>query len=405
MSNYEILNEFIDGDLPPELEPELFAQLSTSEEFRSLMKHTIALNRAAKSPSMMSQPPAATTHSLFSALGIAVMPDTAEPEIVQVPGKRRYLPMISTIAAAILVMILLTFSIREPIDNFTKATEGLVSAINKSVYPVISSVSIDNNKALNTIIPRDTIVKYVYVQPKKAGTTMQNEVPDITSLSSVRSISGIMNFNTGGLIKDYNPIIINRQLSKPETIDLKTPVIDTTALQFARYDDSKNKDSKPIGVTVEVRGSQNWLNPEPNIEPKKKALFNNNSLALMYSITDEIALGTEIRQENFFQKYQGYNKTLLSESIYEQQPNFTSGGVFIRYTNTNLGFIKPFVQATGGANETGYISRAMAGLVFNPANSVSIILGYEYSRLFYNFQGKGFTSDKKSFNYGMSYSF
>jgi hypothetical protein len=405
MSNYEILNEFIDGDLPPELEPELFAQLSTSEEFRSLMKHTIALNRAAKSPSMLSQPPAATTHSLFSALGIAVLPDSAEPEIMQVPGKRRYLPMISTIAAAILVMILLTFSMREPINNFTKATAGHASAINKSAYPVISSESIDNKQAVNTIISRDTVVKYVYVQPKKTETTIQNDVPDITSLSSAGSISGFMNFNPAGLINDIDPIVINRQLIQRDNFNKIIPAIDTSSLQFALNGNIESGNVKIIGMTVEFRGSQNWFNPEPNIEPKNKALFNNNSLALMYSVTDEIALGAEVRQENFFQKYRGYDRVLSSESIYEQQPNFTSGGVFARYANSSLGFLRPFVQVTGGANETGYIARGMAGLIINPVRNVNIIFGYEYSRLFYNYQSTEYNSDKKSFNYGMSYSF
>lgn len=407
MNEYEILNEFIDGELPPEQETELFAALNSSEELRNLMKHTIALNKAAKSPAMLSRPSAETTKALFSNLGISFMPESEEQETSRNEDKkRRYFPMIASIAAAILAMLVITMSMQE---SARIKQPGKVLATNtfKAVYPVMSSSGIQAEN--QHVVPSDTVVRYVYIHKTKEA--IENEIDNdngkiiIETLASAGNISKLMNYAWSPAITSDNTQIKFNPLILPDNVRINQPTIDISLPQVANQDNTTTEKGSELGFTVEIRGSQNWLDPEPNIEPRHKALFNNNSLAVMYSFTDELALGTEIRQENFFQKYQGFDRFLATESIYEQQPNFTSGGMFVRYSNKSISFINPFVQVTGGANETGLIARGMAGLIIKPVNNISIIFGYEYSRLFYNYQSKEFNSDKKSFNYGISYSF
>ena len=337
MKDYEILNDFIDGELPPEQEPELFAALNASEELRSLMKRTIALNNAAKSPALTSQPTAEATKSLFGKLGISVSPET--PLAIQpaeVKDKRRYLPMIATVAAVFLAMLALTINMKNSNGAISQAGSVASNSI-KSGFPVITSTELEGN----SLSPKDTIVKYVYVQKESSSPTEQRNnslmAPLAESSVSIGRIAGLFGFphimalpnnsNTMALIP-FNPPLIKRN----EPIQ-----IDTNSLQLAEKENSAAGDNQ-IGLTVEFRGSHNWLYPEPNIEPMETALFKNNSIALMYSLTEELALGAEVRQDNFFQKYQGYDRLMATETIYEQQPNFTSGGIFARYSLQGLGF-------------------------------------------------------------------
>lgn len=404
MNDYEILNDFIDGELPQELESELFAALNANEELRNLMKRTIALNKAAKSPALTSRPTPELTNALFGKLGITTAPETAMPKLVDGNEKRRFLPMFATVAAVFLAILALMVSRNETAGTISQAGRNFASiSINKG-FPVIASTEIP----ANSFSPKDTIVKYVYV--RKDGSN-NNEISNKFNGELIGETSGSVG-KVAGLYDFSHFIELPNGYPYVSLIPLKPPLkkrndiipIDTTNLQFVQNDDAVNQDNQ-FGLTVEFRGSQNWLNPEPNIEPEKKALFNNSSFAMMYYLSEELALGAEIRQENFFQKYQGYDRLYATESIYEQQPNFTSGGIFARYSYNELGFIRPFVQLTGGGNETGVIGRGMAGLILKPLNNVSIIFGYEYSRLYYNHLQQGFTSDKKSFNYGMSYTF
>ncbi len=417
MNYNELLNDYIDGSLLPEQEQELFALLNSSEELRNQMKNLIAVNMAAKHPMMQSRPSGELTRSLFSNLGVSVLPEDAE----HLPGeedseetRRRFLPMIVSIAASLLILLFLTYSLdKNSLNNgntngnsYYASTENGTGKANST--PVIASRENGRTAHTETAPARDTVVKYVVVNRSRNDNESVTDSRDMTIDGNAGPLGQYLTVGNTTYAAGNSDLIGNW---KPETVNpvnVKTvpPEFDPMIIADANRNAMiKKDDGRKLGLTVEFRGSQNWLVPEANIEPRNKALFNNNSLALLYSVTDELAVGGEVRQENFFQKYQGYDRLLATESVYEQQPNFTSGGVFLRYANCTVSFLNPFVQLTGGANETGFIARGMAGLIVKPLKDVSIIVGFEYSRLYYGYQGDNFLSDKRTLMYGLSYTF
>jgi hypothetical protein len=155
---------------------------------------------------------------------------------------------------------------------------------------------------------------------------------------------------------------------------------------------------------IEFKGSQYLMTEEPTISPSVIAPFNNSGLAAYYNLSDKFAIGAEIRQETFFQVYNGYDE-YGQYTIYEQQPNFTSYGLILRYSMPYYGKFLPYVQLNAGGNKVGALGRLMIGTKYKLYDDISFSLGLEYSNLFYNYQSGRFNASKFGLNYSIFYNF
>ena len=157
------------------------------------------------------------------------------------------------------------------------------------------------------------------------------------------------------------------------------------------------------GFTLEIRGSQDWLMKSTNISSSTYPKFNNMAVSSLYSIADNFQAGIDIRQENFFQEFTGYDE--INEKTYsiQQQPNFTSAGLALRYTWNGTGTIPVINQFTIGGTNVGIIGRFMLGTCYSPYSNISFVLGLEYSILRYYHLDEYFVSPKIGFNYGVSF--
>ena len=92
---------------------------------------------------------------------------------------------------------------------------------------------------------------------------------------------------------------------------------------------------------------------------------------------------------------------------YQQQPNFTSVGLLMRYSNQsyNVFGIYPYLQAYAGGTNVGPIGRMLLGLRYSPYKGIIFHLGAEYSNLWYQHQNKDYQTAKYDLNYGLSFEF
>lgn len=154
-------------------------------------------------------------------------------------------------------------------------------------------------------------------------------------------------------------------------------------------------------LSLEWKMNESWHMPQATISPFDLSKFNNNSLSLVYKFNDVFALGAEVRQETFFQQFSG--TTAEGKFLYEQQPNLTTYGLLGR---TNLGSLwgfQPFGQVFLGSTSVGAVVRFGGGFQYGMTEEFALVLGAEYSRLFYEFGQNNFVSAKYGFNYGIRY--
>jgi len=131
--------------------------------------------------------------------------------------------------------------------------------------------------------------------------------------------------------------------------------------------------------------------------------LNNFGISGLYNLNQNISVGLDFRQENFFINYHGFEG--IQEYNYYQQPNFSTISCLLRYKFYNFGNFKPFGQISVGANSLGFVTRGMLGTEYLIANNISLIVSGEYNKLFFNYQNNNFKSSKYSINYGFLYNF
>jgi hypothetical protein len=401
MDYTKIIHDFIDGGLDATQEQDLFYNLSSSDELRSELKQQIAIKEAIKSDSRAFTPAASSTVGLFASLGFNPPASTMKPAPVPGSGLMNFL---------------------------TKYRQGLIGGAIAAIVTgsVLFFISNPFGKQESLTQP----VKMASVQPQSSSSIPGN-VPRVVSKSNdeeqvkVRYITKIRYVNVPRYVDKMNAQATESQLSesntdtfvnltKSEQDNFIKPVL-TSNIQENIFPNISlapvtNRLSSliipgnPLGLSLEFRGSQNWNIPAEIIYPQKLSKFNNLALSAYYNITDNFSAGLEIRQETFFQQYEGTKDGGRYE--YQQQPNFTSYGLNLRYTLPFdfLGF-EPFGQISGGLTNAGYIGRGMVGLKYSPYRDISFILGGEGSRLFYQHQGTGYNTDKFGLNYGVLFNF
>lgn len=383
MDKYQLINDFIDGELEPSHESDLFLELSSNEELRQKLKNSIALkstlakNRSAFAPSL------SQTSQLFGKLGF---PDVFPISEKQPTDKKWVLnfarPLPFLILGAIIMLLLYPYLFQQEPEIIVKSDNS------KHIYDLINQ------------IPPVPILKEHKDEEAKVRTFLNNarrnnESKSYTAIEELQNINMDKtepeNIEFGKIVSKstYALDIENRQTHFTQMQPLITPKPIT------------NKDSK---LSIELLYSQPFYTTEPTITPSKNALFNNNIAKLYYSISDELALGIEVRQENFYQVFEGMDEFGIINT-YRQQPNFSTFGVFARYKIIDFNNIAPYVELNVGGNNAGLVYRGNTGIIFSPYSNFNIILSLEYSNLRFMHQQNWFNSDKFGINYGIGIKF
>jgi hypothetical protein len=393
MDYTKTIHDFLDGSLESSEEENLFLLLSNDDDLRSELKQQLAMKDAIKSDTKAFSPSAASTMAIFSALGFAT-PIAAEAaanpvfsKVKNVVSQYKQGIVGGFMSAAATVAII--FWLFNPMNNTMESSlpikgenyAGMQSAqeeLQLSVPKVVSK-HVESSKP-------EVIVKYVYV-PKESAAIGEEVI--ITPLNTKKDIADIT--YSGHIATPSVDSYLSEEFPRPDSED----------------NIYQNFLSRDIDLTnnfsVEVRGSQDWLMNSSNITPATFPKFNNMAVTAMYALSDDFQAGIDIRQENFYQEFTGYDE--VNHKIYniQQQPNFTSAGIALRYTWNKDGWLPVINQLTMGGTNAGMIGRFMLGTQYSPYHNITFMLGVEYSILRYFHQDQYFASPKVGLNYGVSF--
>lgn len=393
MDYTKTIHDFLDGSLETSGEEEFFLNLANNEELRSELKQQLAMKEAIKSDTKAFTPSAASTMAIFSALGFSATAATAQTAGIGHKAKnllsnykQGLIGGIMSAAATIAVIFLLFNPMQNTAENDLPSIGANYSGMQAAKEDLDISIPKVVSKSIDSKEPQ-VIIKYVSSPNEVAAANKSDEI-----------ISGK---NNTGFSKDlkYSGYVDNRTkpvLNYTNQAGLK----DQSIIPASYLTDDQSVNS---GFSLEVRGSQDWLLNDVNIAPANFPKFNNMSLTALYSITDDLQAGIDIRQENFYQEFTGYDKKQKKIYSIQQQPNFTSAGIALRYTWNDDGLIPVINQVTLSGTNAGMIGRFMIGSKYSPYHNISFIFGLEYSILRYFHQDQYFASPKIGLKYGVSY--
>ncbi|MBM2816758.1 MAG: hypothetical protein HW421_3520 [Ignavibacteria bacterium] len=407
MDNNILIHDLLDGNLDPSSEEQLFYALSASEEARTELKQQIAVSRAVRADIQAFSPSAKSTMNIYSSLGFNVpvagaTAVAAKSGILTTLGKFSQGIIGSLITAGVAVGLFLSFGRNSQPESVQPASSSsnLVSQ-QQPMQPQLPIADADKP------VPEKpgTIVKYIYIPAKvvensdAAANPVQQNAADLTKEES--------------LVPDYAKTIILTPLSKGNY-----PLYNPSAIGNLAQLNGKPVEMTPhysnsgelLGFTIEVNNFQDWLLPDPNIEPSSIPKFNNLSGSILYNVSKNTSFGINLRQESFFQTFTGTdNQGDLYR--YEQQPYLTSYSGVFRYSLRSLlglegeGFIIPMLQLSIGGNKAGTVGRIMLASSFRVNSQFAFMLGVEGGRLWYTHKNNTFTTDKIGVNYGFVYGF
>ena len=401
MDNTKLIHDFMDGSLDGTQEEQMFYQFSSNEELRAELKQQIAIREAIRNDSRAYTPAANSTVGVFAALGfnppstLAVTGSSvANGGMIGLLTKYRQGLIggtISVVATAALFLLLMNpfGSSGTNLSDSGKSSMAQSHAIPGNA-PKVESFSNDAQKPQVRYI---TKIRYIDVPRYIAQEPVQTVQESTSSITSAEE-SDNLDLTSSNLGITLSP-----------RLDMSYKTNGFSDLGMGNTSNKFNNLILPgeqIGLSIEVRGSQYWNFDNETIHPFKYSKFNNTAAALYYNLSDNFAVGGEVRQENFFQKF----TSPAQDTTYQQQPNFTSFGLNIRYTLPyELWGFEPIMQLNVGANNAGPTGRIMPGFKYTPYRDITFILGGELSGLRYHHKNEPFYSYKFGLNYGVMVNF
>ncbi len=406
MDKFNLLAELADGMLDNEQEAMLYSEMAVNEELRSEFKQLLSFNSAIKNNRGLFSVDGNSTNAIFSAIGIPLAGAvTASVGAASASGKvigniglftAKYAQAIMGASFATLTTAALFLLFFKPFNVFndeysnnnfhSKNNVALKSdsAANNSSTPIVNSNIIDENDSNKNI-------KYIYID--RPIYIEKSDISENLPVAISNTNKVLLNFSKDETVK----ISVNsREFQNFAKVELPEIDLNQSNYEFATRGDNK--------IEFELKSSQHWNMPTETITPSKIAEFNNTSISGLYNYDQNFSVGFDVRQETFFQKFQGSDK-MGQLNVYEQQPNFTSYSLILRYGYNIFDNFKPIAQVTIGGTNVGFIGRFMTGMQYKFNDELRFLLGIEYSNLFYNYQNTSFNSPKIGINYGISYSF
>jgi hypothetical protein len=398
MEYNQLIHEFLEGTLDKAGEAQLFLGLSTSDELRNELKQAISLDKAFNKRISAFVPTSASTIGIFQQLGIGTAAGIAGAALA---GKSAFASFFSTYSQAIisgLATLAVTTGLFLGLHTLEKNQDNQSVAQSNQIVKSESS-SLNNNNSVPNIMSNEvvpprvrTIIKYVYLTDnsnqiiEKEALIASNK--DITIVPHFASFS---NFNYPTL-----PAQINSDNNSSNLNSLDQPIYNSFTDNIRIKSD--------LGLSFEIKGNGSWSLPSSTLPIYSNQLLNNTSLILNYKVSDNLKLGMDIRQENFYQVYKGTNE--VNEKFeYRQNPTYLSFSLSGRYTFLRSNGFEGIVQGQVGGTATGLVTRAMIGLQYSPYKDIFFVLGGEAGVLTYTHQNNIFNSNKIGIIYGLGFNF
>lgn len=366
----EALDAYLDGELPVTSEQDLFDELQSSSELRTVLRDTLSIRRAVQSDSMI--PPTGGEAALLSAIGLATAPAAAA--VVHGTGAASSwfgsnLTPLLTAAGGLVAGFFLALSLKSGASGEPPtATTSSASVVAPGPAPALP---------VGPTVP-DTVyaVRYVAVQ------VPQPVEPPATESEAPVAISVLHLQQTPSLSVPPSTTLSASDLAP------STPLGTTSALWSA---------PSAIPVTFRARALASGLpSTEPTPASVRDAVLPNTSFALLFPISQQHALGVEMGTESFRQQFTGTADDRLVQ--YTQTPVLFWMGASYRWTPLEFSFLPglaPVLDATlGVAVQQGPLARASVGLQYQPVGPLQISVGIDAAALMYRHDGTWFSSTK-----------
>ena len=168
---------------------------------------------------------------------------------------------------------------------------------------------------------------------------------------------------------------------------------------IANFNINTKEEIADLNMNFEMKYNTFFNIGNVNLDAPNEAILKNYSFGLWYSISNNLKIGAEFRQESFTKlESNSYNSSTSSMAFnmncWEMALKFKSNAEIF---NTN-----PIMQLNLGGGKHGFISRFSAGLMIPITDELNLITTGELSSLIYSLNSQIHSTEKIGFNIGFN---
>lgn len=389
---YNKIIEYIEGELPPSEEVNLFSMLAQSEELRTEMREELKISRIVLKDRANLSPPQSVTMNLLSTLGFSQsQTNLNSPALVgayKSLWQKLKLPLVSALLSSVITFLIVFFLVKED----SRIGNNLASHFQIVQTPPIVISSMESVSGNNS---------YSRLYVNQISNDKQNHIE--LNEEKFDNISDISQNFFETQIKSSNESFF---LASDFQQDLDVPS------NYFALNPSPNKvvfNENNGRYSLIIRGMQGFTMPNPNVESNDALLFSNLGIGFYFLQFSRVQFGVEFGREIFGQRF--INSIDNIDFYYEQKPMLYWGAVGAKYffSDNLLGIDNLSSTAAllaGGTTIGGSLIKLLLGLDWTPATSVfGMYLGLEGTLLAYQNQNKYYWSKKFGLTYGLMVNF
>ncbi len=402
MQSLEHLYAFMDGELDPVFEKQLFSELTINEDLRSEMKDLLSMREA-------------------------VRRDVVVPSLFV---KDRLLTTVGLAGTSAAITTGMWPTVRNAFSGWAAPVLGVLVGVGATALALISYQPInDYHTSAQSLAAQTDIPNLTLVLPRENSAPIfsANHLSKSSKhYSNLRSASvASLSSENGRLSTKENDLSENNDINSQEIIESDRSAIasnvnvisdqvsvadnsaqpKTSKIHAERDNAAINADDSWQGVSIRARGLFNRSFPVSNINAESNSWINNAAFGALFKFNSCFAAGVEIGMERFAQVFGSAEGA--SEVWYEQNPQMLWAGALVQYKllqlDRNMDVHLYGETFAGAAGTLGFLGRQTVGLNVTPTPALTISAGAEAAILPYNFKGNWFSTEKFGFTLGLSF--
>ncbi len=277
--------------------------------------------------------------------------------------------------------------------NFPSKSKNFISPI---YWLTISSMLIFINMPVENISTKKQIISNI----------SSNEIAE--NKSSLEKSNVVFSENKSQDITEVENVSVNYSPSQ-STIKLENSNISKTNFDLINYNNTYNSienlqisssaEVADLNMNFEMKYNTLFNLGNENINAPDEAILKNYSFGLWYSISNNLKIGAEFRQESFTK----LESNLINPSSNLIAFNMNCWEMAIKFKSSKEIFnANPIMQVNFGAGKHGFISRISAGFIIPITDEMNVITSGELSSLIYSLNSQIHSTEKIGFNIGFN---
>ncbi len=403
MDYQSLINDYLDGVISPENENLLFGELSYNKALRKDLRQFLDIEIAIDNAPDRSYVSSAVTGNIFAGLNIP-------QEEIPLPNKgqsifRKYMQgFISSMATAV-ILCGIYFMFLNDKDVIPTVSQPEVNIAGRG-----ASYSSDSDKPFDNVQSNSALYSkknFGYIKKRIVHSSGESKIERKETYSSIQQAE-TKKTDLGNFFDEIQIVYSEPDLSIPQNIYSRNtfiPAVNQLVPDNNEPDSFNNRYDKflPGDLSLVVSGSIYRTFPAAAVDKSFRGDFDNTALALQYSLSDDLQLGLECRNENFYLDYEGIING--QQYILRQNTNYLAFGAYMKYNYFDYKRLSGFIRGDAAFNRLGPVGRMSLGFEYTPNEYYSFLLGLEGSMLLYRQDNNDFYSKKLGFIYGVSLRF